>query len=132
MAPETPEIQEIQETWECALVCANAREVELRVYPDAVAKLKDARVSVAGFDRLFEQPRKIFHFFGCRAYIWMEVMMRLTALLSAFSVFSGLSVLSVFGAGCSGLSIEPDPGSVPLQAENNPAFHARLREVAAG
>ena len=34
--------------------------------------------------------------------------------------------------GCSGLAVEPDPGAVPSTAENNPAFHDRLREVAAG
>lgn len=53
----------------------------------------------------------------------MEVTMRWATLLRS---------LSVLLAGCSGLTIEPDPGSVPLQAESNPTFHARLREIAAG
>lgn len=35
-------------------------------------------------------------------------------------------------AGCSGLTVEPDPGSGPLLGENNPAFQGRLRELAAG
>ena len=39
-------------------------------------------------------------------------------------------VLAVL-AGCSGLTVEPDPGPVPPVGENNPSFHAGLREVAA-
>jgi hypothetical protein len=33
-------------------------------------------------------------------------------------------------AGCSGLAVEADPGAVPGAAENDPAFHAHLRELA--
>ena len=34
-------------------------------------------------------------------------------------------------ASCSGLAVEPDPGNNPVSGENNPAFHSRLRELAA-
>ena len=38
-------------------------------------------------------------------------------------------LLSVL-AGCSGMAVEPDPGAGPGNAENNPLFHSRLRELA--
>lgn len=42
-----------------------------------------------------------------------------------------LALLPALLAGCSGLAVEPDPGAVPAQGENNPQFQARLRELAA-
>ncbi len=39
-------------------------------------------------------------------------------------------LMLVLLGGCSGLAVEADPGAVPGAAENNPAFHGRLRELA--